>query len=106
MSPAWEIYAQRLDSPGWGRPMWFPEPSDQFGAVHIGDVGYLYEGRFQFLFNSMGPAGNPRNVRGKPHGYTPFQPPLNAFDHQTIPPTTLMSTGLQTINASITGGIE
>lgn len=84
--------------------MWFPEPSYQFGAVHIGDVGYLYEGRFQFLFNSMLPAGNPRNVCGEPHSYTPFQPPPNSFDSQIVSPTTLRSTGVHAINASVTGG--
>ena len=55
--------------------MWYPEPDPQFGEVDLGDVGYLKEGQFRFLFSVMHPADHPINQRrGVPPGFEVFQP--------------------------------
>lgn len=74
MYAAWDIYAQRLIHLGHGHPLWGPEPSQRFGEVRLGDVGYLHEGRFCFLFNTMHSADDPVNSRGVPRDFVIFTP--------------------------------
>ncbi|RPD70552.1 hypothetical protein L226DRAFT_469920 [Lentinus tigrinus ALCF2SS1-7] len=73
--PAHDIYAQELWSLGQGHAMWGPEPSPAFGEVRLGDIGYLREGHFSFLFNCMLDAHDPVNKRGVPPDFTSFTPP-------------------------------
>ena len=55
--------------------MWYPEPDLVFGEIQLGDVGYIHEGMFIFLFNCLG-HDNPRNARrGVPDGFEPFIAP-------------------------------
>ncbi|KAI0329923.1 hypothetical protein GY45DRAFT_1346230 [Cubamyces sp. BRFM 1775] len=58
MVAPWDIYAKQLFDQGYGHPLWAPEPSHHFGEVRIGDVGYISEGRFIFLFRSTLPQGD------------------------------------------------
>ncbi|RDX44533.1 hypothetical protein OH76DRAFT_1421293 [Lentinus brumalis] len=74
-APAHDTYAKELWSLKHGHPLWSPEPSPAFGEVRLGDVGYLDEGRFCFLFNAMRPAGDPVNKRGVPEDFQTFVPP-------------------------------
>ena len=74
--PPWDTYSQELISLGHGLPMWRPEPDTRYGSVSLGDVGYMCEGHFRFLFNSMLPADHSLNsIRGVPPGFTMFSPP-------------------------------
>lgn len=74
-SPRHNAYAKELWSLKHGHPLWGPEPSSAFGAVRLGDVGYLDEGRFCFLFNAMRPVEDPMNTRGVPESFRIFTPP-------------------------------
>ncbi|KAI0744883.1 hypothetical protein C8Q76DRAFT_688166 [Earliella scabrosa] len=51
MSTAAGIYARELFSLGYGYPMWCPEPCPR--EIRLGDVGYLRDGQFHILFNTM-----------------------------------------------------
>ena len=73
------IYAQELWHLKYGHPMWIPEPDVRYGEVRLGDVGYLREGYFCFLFNCMLPADHPAHaVRGIPEGFEILQTPSEA----------------------------
>ncbi len=73
--PAYDVYSQELWSLGYGHAMWGPEPSPAFGEVRLGDVGYLREGHFSFLFNCMCDAHDLVNKRGVPEDFKIFAPP-------------------------------
>ena len=76
MFGAWDIYADQLMPLQYGHPLWYPESGPGQQQVQIGDVGYLQEGHFCFLFNSMHAADHPVNsVRGVPHDFEVFNPP-------------------------------
>lgn len=51
---AWEIYARQLFKLGRGYPLWEPEPSSN-GEINIGDVGYVHQGCFYRIFNTITP---------------------------------------------------
>ena len=58
----WDIYAEQLFPSGYGHPLWKPEPNASSGReVFIGDVGWLVEGEFRALFNSMRDERDPVN---------------------------------------------
>lgn len=54
---SWNIYAQMLSGLGHGYPLWHPGPEiDEnygFREVDVGAVGYVDDGRFRHLFNSL-----------------------------------------------------
>ena len=72
----WDIYAQQLLPVGYGHPLWVPEPSSTSGReVLIGDVGWLKEGEFRALFNSMRDKEDPVNQeKNVPRDFTVFSP--------------------------------
>lgn len=72
----WDIYAQQLFPVGYGHPLWVPEPSSTSGReVLIGDVGWLKEGEFRALFNSMREGNDPINQeKYVPQDFTVFSP--------------------------------
>ena len=72
---AWDIYSKELRDLGFGHPLWVPEPSPEAGEVQLGDVGYLSQGKFCFLFNCMRDADHPVNRKGVPEGFKVFVPP-------------------------------
>lgn len=108
MTPAWDIYARELMPLGFGHPLWGPEPCLQFGEVRLGDVGYLRDGRFRFLFNTMRDAEDPVNVqRGVPSGFEVFDPPdpmivhdLNEITQTEIHSKNLHSTSVSTMTSA------
>ncbi|KAI0635543.1 hypothetical protein C8Q77DRAFT_1039062, partial [Trametes polyzona] len=100
MVAPWDIYAERLFSLGYGYPLWAPEPSLQFGEVRIGDIGYLSEGRFHFLFNCTVPEDDPINVRGVPPGFEAMTVDVTAVEehpNEIVQPQ-LRSQGLHSIS--------
>lgn len=84
MSTPWDIYAEQLSPLGYGHPLWVPEPSQDTGAVRIGDVGYLRAGGFCALFNCMhrataDPVNRRAGVPQVPQGFPSrrFEPPAH-----------------------------
>lgn len=71
MAAAAKVYAEQLLPRGQGLPLWEPEPSE-LGEIHIGDVGFIYEGGFCRLFNATRSEGDPMNVCGVPEGFVPL----------------------------------
>ncbi|KAI1795614.1 hypothetical protein LXA43DRAFT_881508 [Ganoderma leucocontextum] len=70
--PAWSIYAQQLFHHRYGYPLWMPEYDASLGEVEIGDVGWINEGGFYPLFNTLKSADE-RQPRGVvPEGYEPM----------------------------------
>ena len=100
----WDIYARALLPLGYGYPLWSPEPSDsQVGSVDFGDVGYIEEGSFCFLFSAMNPQ---KNVRGSPDGYMPlvFGATGMMTSTSTIDQTLLTARGMQSMWTEATVG--
>ncbi|KAI0715839.1 hypothetical protein C8T65DRAFT_707526 [Cerioporus squamosus] len=105
MNHSWDVYARELMSLGFGHPLWRPEPCLQFGEIRLGDVGYLREGRFRFLFKCMRIAEDPVNARrGVPSGFEVFSPPdpMLTQDHNEITQTELHSKSLQSLSLTAT----
>ncbi|PIL29922.1 hypothetical protein GSI_07832 [Ganoderma sinense ZZ0214-1] len=75
-----DVYAQLLSLRGHGLPLWEPEPT-RFGEVLIGDVGYMQNGGFFRLFNSILPAEDPVNLGGVPQDYKQLQIPDTLRHH-------------------------
>lgn len=74
-------YAEELVSRGYGLPLWFPEPTTHALAreVLVGDVGFISEGRFYALFNTMRGADDPLNREGVPDDFVPLRINQNTF---------------------------
>ena len=68
------IYARKLWPLRHGHPLWIPD--SKTGEVFVGDVGWIREGEFRALFNSLEDALDPINYhRGVPSGFRPLNPP-------------------------------
>jgi hypothetical protein len=54
----YDIYRDRLATthPAFGHALWEPSPEARYGPVRIGDVGFVREGKFYRLFNTLLPA--------------------------------------------------
>lgn len=102
MVAAWDIYAKELTPLGYGYPLWGPEPCPQFGEVRLGDVGYLREGHFCFLFSTMLPADHPTNAQGVPSAFDLFDPPPRTIIKRPFAITQphLLSKSLRSISVS------
>lgn len=107
MVAPWDIYAEKLLPLGYGHPLWAPEPSREFGEVRIGDVGFLSNGCFRFLFNCTREANDPLNLRGTPTPFRPFKVPPGSVaeipDEITQP--LLQSQGMHSVSAQGQGTI-
>ncbi|KAI0742978.1 hypothetical protein C8Q80DRAFT_1259448 [Daedaleopsis nitida] len=104
MPSGWDIYAKELWPLGYGHPLWGPEPCMDFGAVHLGDIGYLQKGHFCFLFNAMLPADDPLNAqRGVPEKFEIFDPPdvMRRHHPNAITQTQLHSRNIHSVSVSV-----
>lgn len=89
--------------------MWGPEPCPDFGEINLGDVGYLRDGFFCFLFNAMRGADDPINARrGVPVGFEVFQPPESMIIRRPnhITQSQLYSRSLQALSVSMSTSSE
>ena len=78
-SAPWDIYADEHLHHGYGYPLWMPDSDPSVSEAEIGDVGWLQDGGFYQMFNSMKAEGEPQ-VRGDiPSNYVPFCPPTLAI---------------------------
>jgi len=78
--------------------LWEPRPVEAlYDTVSIGDVGYIYKGRFHRLFNVTLPWNHPTNTRlGEPEYYTT----LNMGAFKNIREVTLAKGGYYSRNVS------
>ncbi|KAH8101579.1 hypothetical protein BXZ70DRAFT_933946 [Cristinia sonorae] len=100
----WKIYEDELYSKGYGLPLWYPEPStDATGnesgrEIQIGDVGYVEDGVFFSLFNTMnGASFGPWDPPSEP---LTIHPQLFRTQADAIPVgQTIFSAGINTVEA-------
>ncbi|KAH9838065.1 uncharacterized protein C8Q71DRAFT_755988 [Rhodofomes roseus] len=66
-------YAAELSPLGLGYPLWQPSgPVDEL-EVELGDVGYIHDGSFHYIFNAFRPATDLRNQKcGVPDEFVPL----------------------------------
>lgn len=85
--------------------MWQPEPT-KFGEVLLGDVGYIRQGCFFRLFNTMRPADDPANQNGVPEGFEVFQlnPLLLHSRDEYLKPGVICSSSVQKTDVQAQGG--
>ena len=65
---AYNIYAKQLFGRRHGYPLWEPEPHKGV-ETQLGDVGWLYGGRFFRLFSAIRPPDDPSQSYGTPHDH-------------------------------------
>ena len=80
-TPYYDIYAKELSRYKLGHPLWCPDPDPSFGAVRLGDVGFLESGHFRFLFNAIDPS---LNQRGNPPNFVKLTIPDEWHSKQEI----------------------
>ena len=101
------VYAEQLVGRGYGLPLWHPEPTQNFGEVEIGDVGYISEGTFIRLFNALRPAGDPANAGGVPEGFVMLKPNTSLLfsgeQHVSPGPICTTTTTYRKIGAEVEG---
>ncbi|KAI0713598.1 hypothetical protein C8Q76DRAFT_796550 [Earliella scabrosa] len=110
----WDIYAKELFQYGHGYPLWGPEPDMTYGEVRLGDVGYLREGRFCFLFNCLPHLEEEsdrasRHSRGYPNGFKPLILPPNTLPQElpdaiAQPRINTQNVVAEAFSASVTAG--
>ena len=67
----WDVYRSCLFPLGYGYPLWHPFGEE--GAVWLGDVGWVREGKFYPLFNSMRKEDDVVHfLRGVPRDFRPI----------------------------------
>ena len=104
---AYEIYASALYSLGYGYPLWVPESLDGC-EVQEGAVGWLLDGGFRTLFNSMVPADHDLNSGLRvPPDHIPFyrDPRSGVRDHLITQPL-LQSRNIQRIGVSASASLS
>ena len=77
-----DIFREQLGAkyPKYGHALWEPSPGKLYGAVEVGDVGYVREGKFHRLFNALLPADHASHrTFGVPEYHKPLI--LNLSDH-------------------------
>lgn len=100
-----DVFAKELLHCNLGRAMWIPEPSHVYGPAQIGDIGYIEEGQFIFLFNASYPPDDPRQKRGVPNEFERLEIPDTNFVDAYLQPQVLHSTTIRQLgaNASVSG---
>ena len=68
----YDIYRDQLASLHHGHALWEPDPSGLYDQVQVGDVGYVREGHFLRLFNTLLSADDRAQVHGVPEGFVPL----------------------------------
>ncbi|KAI0707099.1 hypothetical protein C8Q76DRAFT_817206 [Earliella scabrosa] len=108
-TPYYDIYAKELSRYKLGHPLWCPDPDPSFGAVRLGDVGFLESGHFRFLFNAIDPS---LNQRGNPPNFVKLTIPDEWHSKQEIKDfitmPTMYGSSIQSLSispgASLNGG--
>src|SRR6266404_6942623 len=81
--------------PAFGHALWDPDPGTQYPAVEVGDVGFVRQGKFHRLFNTLYPETHPSNQRfGVPEDHEILLPTPNHLDQGIINPNHFCSHGV------------
>jgi hypothetical protein len=82
--------------PALGYALWEPDPGGLYPPVAVGDVGYIREGQFFRLFNTLLPEDDQSHRRfGVPEHYEPLQLSLpDHIDRRTLNPNNFCSHGV------------
>ena len=75
----YDIFREELaiSHPLCGHALWDPSPTNPNIRVQIGDVGFIRQGRFFRLFNTLLPADDPSQELGVPEYHEPLIPGLS-----------------------------
>ena len=77
-----DIFREQLGVkyPKYGHALWEPSPGKLYGAVEVGDVGYIRDGKFHRLFNALLPTDHASHLKfGVPEYHEPLV--LELSDH-------------------------
>ena len=82
--------------PAFGHALWEPNPGRLYPPVEVGDVGFIREGKFHRLFNTLLPANHPSHQRfGVPEYYEPLRPSVaDHIDSGMLSPNDFCSYGV------------
>ena len=87
--------------PGFGHALWEPDPGREYTPIGVGDVGFIREGRFHRLFNTLLSADDPSNETfgvPEPEYYEPLQPMSNHINRGSLAPNTFQSSGITVLS--------
>ncbi len=68
----YDTYRDQLASLYHGHALWVPDPAGLYDRVRVGDIGYVKQGHFDRMFNTLLPANDPTQVYGVPEGFVPL----------------------------------
>jgi hypothetical protein len=95
----YDIFRQELaiKYPAYGHALWEPSPGEHYPTVAVGDVGFIRQGKFHRLFNSLLPADHPSHQRfGVPEHHEPLQVEVSPhIDTGIVSPTTFRSVAVK-----------
>ena len=89
----------------YGHALWEPRPGEFYPTVEVGDVGFIREGKFHRLFNTLLPANHPSHQRfGVPEHYEPLRVNISPhIDTGILSPNNFHSADVKV--GSVGGGI-
>jgi hypothetical protein len=96
----YDIFREQLAIryPAYGHALWEPGPGSLYRPVEVGDVGYIREGKFHWIFNALHPADHPSHQDfgfGVPEHHEPLILNLpRHIDSGTLKPNNYCSTGI------------
>lgn len=101
----YNIYSDQLSTLKRGYALWEADPAGSYDQVEVGDVGYIFRGSFERLFNILRPANHPSQSRGVPECFEPLTLPENRTTKcLTLPAGEYMSRRVRHVD--VTGGVS
>lgn len=78
---AWDVYAEQLSYLGLGYPLWTPDPERIELEMQLADVGFLREGEFIRITQTIFPGKAERQENTSPSSIpiVPFNPPQDTI---------------------------
>ncbi|KZP31970.1 hypothetical protein FIBSPDRAFT_848945 [Athelia psychrophila] len=110
-----EVYARQLLPRKRGYPIFVPEPGVDWPRQFIdrgedvGDVGFIVDGLFFFVFSLCAPADDPVNCHGVPDGFQQFRPEPGIFyryPNMHKKGSELTSSSIKQHDISVKGGLQ
>ncbi|KAH9074229.1 hypothetical protein EDB83DRAFT_2219081 [Lactarius deliciosus] len=68
----YDTYRDQLTTLYRGHALWDPDPAGLYDKVRVGDVGFVRQGHFLRMFNTLLPANDRAQVYGVPEGFEPL----------------------------------
>jgi hypothetical protein len=88
--------------PAFGYALWEPDPGES-PRVEVGDVGFIRDGKFHRIFNTLLPANHPSHKElGVPEDYEQLRPRIqDHINRGTLSPNTFYSYGVTTVSGGL-----